>query len=766
LFALANHGRLAGLSILGNRVLRKEDPRFLRGEGRYVENLPLEGALTVTFVRSLLAHARIAGIDATAAEALPNVQVLTAADMDLGPLGPPPFPGLNPAMGRPLLAVDRVRFVGDIIAIVISDDRATGVDAAELVAVDYDPLPAVVNPQAAEQDAVLLFPEAGTNVAARAGSPEHDEHLFDGCDVVVSGTLVSQRMAPCPLEPRSAAAEVGPDGRITAWLSTQTPHQDRTVLALTLGLDPAQVRVIAPDVGGGFGAKMLNAEEVLVVWLARRLGRPVRWTETRSESMVALPHGRAARLEFTIGGTRNGEVLAYRLAGLQDSGAYPVLGAFLPNLTGLMASGVYAIPRIEFESRSVVTNTTPISAFRGAGRPEAAQAIERAIDMFAAELGMDPAEVRRKNFIPKDAFPHTTVTHAAYDSGDYEGALDLVLRSVGYDELRDEQRRRREQAATTQLGIGISCYVEITNGINESEFGEVEITPDGGAIVRTGSFSHGQGHETTFAMIAAERLGLPVEKVSVHKGDTDEIAKGTGTYGSKSTQIGGAAARLAADDVVERAKKLVADYLEANPADIVLDPALGLHVGGDPATAISWADLASRASADGRLAELKAEHEFQAAPTFPFGAHVAVVEVDTETGRVELLRLVAVDDAGTLINPLIAEGQVHGGVATGVAQALYENYVYDDDGNPLTDTFVGYAFPSSADLPSWEAVEMETPTPLNALGAKGIGESGTIGATPAVHNAVVDALAPFGVRNIDLPANGESVWRALQEAKA
>jgi carbon-monoxide dehydrogenase large subunit len=728
--------------------------------------MPLEGALTVTFVRSLLAHAKIDGVDASAAEAVPNVQVITAADLDLGVFGPE-FPDVNASMGRPLLAVDRVRFVGDIIAIVVSDDSATGADAAELVAVEYDPLPAVVSPESAAEDEVLLFPEAGTNVAARAGSPEHDESLFGECEVVVSGTFVSQRMAPCPLEPRSAAATLGTDGRITAWLSTQTPHQDRMSLAETLGLDPAQIRVVGLDVGGGFGAKTLNVEEVLVVWLARRLGRPVRWTETRSESMLALPHGRAARLGYTVGGTRDGKVLAYRLDVLQDCGAYAVVGAVLPGLTGLMASGVYAIPRIEFESRSVVTNTTPVSAFRGAGRPEASQAIERAIDTFAAELEMDPAEVRRRNFITTDAFPHTTASHAVYDSGDYEGALELALMSAGYDALRDEQRQRREQTATTQLGIGISCYVEITNGIAESEFGEVEITPEGGAIVRTGSFSHGQGHETTFAMIAAERLGLPVENVAVHKGDTDEIVRGTGTYGSKSTQIGGVAAGLAADDVLELAKRLVADYLEASPADIVLGSAGRLHVAGDPSTGLSWADLASRASADERLAELKAAHEFQAgAPTFPFGAHVAVVEVDTETGRVELLRLVAVDDAGTLINPLIAQGQVHGGVAAGVAQALYEDFVYDEDGNPLTGTFVGYAFPSSADLPSWDAVEMETPTPLNALGAKGIGESGTVGATPAVHNAVVDALTPFGVRNVDLPANGENVWRALQEAKA
>ena len=755
------------MSILGNRVLRKEDPRFLRGQGLYVENLPLAGAASVTFVRSLLAHAKIGEVDTSAAEELPNVQVLTAADLDLPTFGPPPFPGLNAAMGRPLIAKDVVRFVGDIVAIVISDDRATGADAAELVLIDYDPLPAVVRPADAAKDEVLLFPEAGTNVAAHTGSPDHDEQLFDGCDVVVTGTLDSQRMAPSPLEPRSTAAELGPDGRLTAWLSTQTPHQDRMVLAGNLGLEPEQIRVIAPDVGGGFGAKTINAEELLVVWLARKLGRPVRWTETRSESMIALPHGRAQRLDFTIGGTRDGKVLAYRLESLQDAGAYPALGAFLPNLTALMASGVYDIPRIEFQGRAVATNTTPISAFRGAGRPEATQAIERAIDTFAAELGLDPAEVRRRNFISKDAFPHTTVTHAAYDSGDYEGALELALRSAGYEELRAEQQRRREEGGAKQLGIGLSCYVEITNGVAESEFGEVEITPEGGAIVRTGSFSHGQGHETTFAMIAAERLGLPLDKVVVHKGDTDEIARGTGTYGSKSTQIGGAAARLAADDVVEQAKQLVADYLEASPADIVLDPAVGrLHVAGDPSSGISWADLAARASADERLGELKAEHEFQAAPTFPFGAHVAVVEVDTETAKVELLRLIAVDDAGTLINPLVAEGQVHGGVATGVAQALYEQVLYDEDGNPLTGTFVGYAFPSAADLPSWEAVEMETPTPMNELGAKGIGESGTIGSTPAVQNAVVDALAPFGVRHVDLPANGENVWRALQEAKA
>ena len=740
------------MSVLGNRVLRKEDARFLRGEGTYVENLPQEDALHVTFVRSLLAHARIGGVDTSVAEAAPDVvAVFTAADSDVGIFGPPPYPGLNPEMGRPLIAGDVVRFVGDIVAVVVAKSRAAGADAAELVLVDYDPLPVVAATAEAAKDEVLLFPEAGTNVAARSGSPEHDDALFDGCDVVISGTLVSPRMAPCPLEPRSVVASVDEGGRLTVWTPSQAPHQDLLGIAGTLGLDAADVRVVSPDVGGGFGAKLLGAEEVLLGWVARRLGRPVRWTETRSESMVALHHGRSMHIDFTLGATRDGKALAYRMDILADAGAYPVLGAFLPNLTALMASAVYAIPRIEVEGRSVVTNTTPVTSFRGAGRPEATQTIERAMDLLAAELGEDPVEVRRRNLIPSDSFPYKTASGATYDSGDYERALDLVLDAAGYDELREEQRQRREQGVPLQLGIGVSTYIEISNPVGQTEYGEVEITADGTAIARTGSCVHGQSHETTFAQIVSERLGLPIEKIDVHKGDTDEIAKGTGTYGSKSTQLGGSALRGAADLVVAQAKSLAAEYF--GDADLDLDPA-------------AWAELASRAAAAGRLGELKAVHEFTSPPSFPFGAHLAVVEVDVETGKVDLLRLVAVDDGGTVINPLVVEGQVHGGVATGVAQALYEEFSYDEDGTPLTSTFVGYAFPSAADLPSWEFVEMETPTPNNPLGAKGIGESGTMGATPAVQSAVVDALSPFGVRHVDMPVNGENVWRALQAAQA
>ena len=528
------------------------------------------------------------------------------------------------------------------------------------------------------------------------------------------------------------------------------------------------MRVIAPDVGGGFGAKMLGVEEILVGWLARTTGRPVRWTETRSENMVGMWHGRASHLEFTLGGNRDGKVEAYRLRILQDAGAYPRIGAILPGFTSLMASGVYAIPKIESESTSVVTNTTPIGPFRGAGRPEAAQAIERAMDLFAAELGMDPVEVRRRNLFPADAFPLKTASGAPYDSGAYERALDLALETADYEALREEQRRRRESGDRRALGIGVSIYVEVTNGLTEPELGAVEITPDGGAVVRTGSFSHGQGHETTFAMIVADKLGLPLDAVRVIKGDTDDVSQGVGTYGSKSTQIGGVAAGQAARVVADRGRELAAEQLEARVDDVVLDLAAGaFHVAGSPTPVVTWKDLAGRLEGEGRLDELRAAEVFKAdAPTFPFGAHVAVVEVDTESGEVELRRLVAVDDAGNIVNPVIAEGQVHGGVATGVAQALHEEFVYDEEGNPLTASFLGYAFPSAAELPSWDVVGMETPTPLNELGAKGIGESGTIGATPAVQSAVVDALAPFGVRHVEMPANGERVWRALQQARA
>jgi carbon-monoxide dehydrogenase large subunit len=731
-----------------------------------VDDLALPGALHLTFVRSYMAHAKINGIDTSAAQDA-GAQVFTAADTGGIVNPPPPFIPIDPQMFRPLLCADTARFVGDIIAVVLADSREASVDAAELVDVDYEQLESVTDPEEAVRDEVLVYPGVGTNVCLAMPPQSPDPNLFDASEVVVKGKVISQRLAACPIEPRSSAAQMGEDGRLTLWISSQTPHQDKMVLGLLLGLEPENVRVVAPDVGGGFGAKGIAVEDVLVGWAARATGKPIRWTETRSENMVAMHHGRASHMSFEIGASREGKIDALRLNIVADAGAYPSIGAFLPNLTAMMACGVYQIPKVEIDVKAVATNTTPIGPVRGAGRPEATQMLERAIDLLAGELSLDPAEVRRRNFIPNDAFPYTTPSGANYDIGDYGGALDLALEAADYAGLRREQAGRRENGGTRQLGIGLSAYVEVTNGISESEFGGVSITNTGDAIVRTGSFSQGQGHETTFAQIASDRLGIPIEKITVSKGDTDIVPRGTGTYGSKSTQIGGVAAGQASEEVVEIGKRLAAAELEAAPEDMVLDVDRGsFHVTGAPEPALSWGDLAARLDADDRLGELSAEVDFQASqPTFPFGAHVAVVEVDTETGSVELRRMVAVDDAGRIINPMVAEGQVHGGVVAGIAQALFEELTFDTEGNPQNANLVTYGIPAATELPAIEVVGMETPTPINPLGVKGIGESGTIGATPAVHNAVIDALSPYGVRHIDMPVNGETVWRAIQNAR-
>jgi carbon-monoxide dehydrogenase large subunit len=748
---------------IGQRIRRREDPRFLLGQGRYVDDTPTRNALYVTFVRSYVAHGKIESIDADEARALPGVQVFTAADIGLPPNPPPPMLQVDQSMFRPPIASDTVRFAGEIVAIVLAESAAASADAAEMVIVEYDPLPAVTDIREAVTDAVLLFEPAGSNTCLRIPAQDPDESLFSDCDIVISGSNESPRLLALPIEPRSTVAEFA-DDRLTIHLSTQTPHQDKGDLARALGLEPDQVRVIAPDVGGGFGGKGFDVEDILMGWLARRTGRVVRWTETRSEHMVALHHGRAQWADFELGGTRDGRLRALRVKLLQDAGAYPGIGAFLAVLTHMMSSGVYAIPKIEVDVTAVVSNSTPTGPVRGAGRPEATQMIERAIDTFAAEAGIDPAELRRRNFIANDAFPVQTAAGATYDIGDYGGALDRALEQAGYEELRREQAQRRADGSTALLGIGLSVYVEITNGIGEGEFGAVEVTEDGGAIVRTGSFSHGQGHETTFAQIVSERTGIDLDRIQVLAGDTDRVPRGTGTYGSKSTQIGGAAAGQASELLVDRARRLAADQLEANAEDMVLDLETGtFHVTGSAEPSLAWADLATRLHEDGRLAELSAETDFKPEmPTFPFGAHVAVVEVDTETGSVRLVRMIACDDAGRIINPMIAEGQVHGGLAAGIAQALYEEVRYDSDGNPQHANLVTYCIPSAVELPSFERVVMETPTPVNPLGAKGIGESGTIGATPAVHNAVIDALAPYGVRHLQMPVNGENVWRAIQ----
>jgi aerobic carbon-monoxide dehydrogenase large subunit len=755
------------MSVFGDRVVRVEDPKLLTDGGTYVADLripELDGALHVTYVRSTIAHARLLSIDVDEARGAPGVVgVFTAADLDLDDL-PAGTPMFNAAMTRPLLARDVVRFVGEPLAVILSERPEEGADAADLVWADYDPLPAVVDPVSASTDEVVLHEAAGTNVILDLAFGRSDD-LFDGCEVVVTQDVVNQRLASVPLECRAGAA-AWVDGRLVQWSSTQHAHGVRDALVRAYGLDTAQVRVIAPDVGGGFGAKIgCYPEELLLGWLAQRAGRPVRWAETRSENMVGLGHGRAQQQRLEIGGRRDGTVEAYRLTVLQDGGAYAEMGSILPYLTRVMAQGTYDIPKVEFNSRSVTTNTTPTVAYRGAGRPEATAAIERAMDLFAAEIGMDPAEVRRANLIQADAFPFTGQTGTTYDIGDYERALDLALEQAGYTDLRAEQARRRAAGEVVQLGIGVSLYVEVTAGPTAGkEFAKVEIEADGSATVYTGSSPHGQGHHTAFAMLASDELGIPMAQIKVVHGDTDLVAEGEGTMGSRSLQLGGSAVHQASVGLVEKARQIAADALEANPDDVVLDKATGrFTVAGTPTIGRSWSELATSATASGD--PLQVITDFQASsPTFPFGAHVAVVDVDTEIGKVVLRRFIAVDDAGRILNPLLADGQRHGGIAQGAAQALLEEVRYDEDGNPVTSNLADYSAISATELPSFELVAMETPTSVNPLGAKGIGESGTIGSTPAVQSAVVDALAHLGIRHVDMPASPERVWRAIQAA--
>jgi carbon-monoxide dehydrogenase large subunit len=754
-------------SPLGKPVPRTEDRRLITGQGRYVADLPLEGAAQVVFIGSPIAHARILGIDTTQARNAPGVlAVVTAADLGMEPM-PPAMPMHEQRMVRPWLAGEVVRHVGEPVVAVVAEGQAQAVDATELVEIDYDPLEVVVGARAAARDEVLLFPDVGTNTCMELPSPDSPD-LFDGCEVVAAVSMTHQRMAACPIEPRCAAAAWGGDDRLTLWASTQAPHRLRAQLASALGLEPGRVRVVVGEVGGAFGAKGgLYREEVLVGWLARHLGRPLKWVETRSDSMVGMFHGRGLVQDVELGGRRDGTLLAYRVRVLQDAGAYPQFGGAQVLRAKALATGVYAIGRVECGGRAVLTNTTPIGPVRGAGRPEANIVIERAVDRFAAEIGMDPAEVRRRNLIPAEAFPYTTPTGATYDSGDYHALLDTVLDAGGYAELRAEQERRRAAGDPLLLGVGLGMFVEIADPFGSGEYGAVEITAGGGAVVRTGSSAHGQGHQTTWAQIVTDRLGIPMDRVEVRYGDTDLVPDGIGSFGSRSAQAGGGAVQRTAVQVLEQARRLAADLLEADPADIALDRASGrLHLAGTPERGHTWAELAREAaSRDTALsAEVHPGDRQASPPAWPSGAVLAAVEVDSETGVVALRSLVTCDDAGRLLNPLIVTGQVHGGLAWGVAHALLEEFVYDEDGNPKTANFGDYGVITADALPRFELHEVVSPAPGNQLGVKGVGEAGTVGTPAAILNAVVDALAHLGVRHIDPPATPEKVLRAIMEA--
>ena len=744
-------------SILGTRVKRIEDPKMLTAGGSYINDLRLDGALHVTYVRSTMAHARLRSVDVEGARSVEGVvAVYTFADLDMAP-SPPMMAFMNQAMLRPMLAHDTVRFVGEPIVAILAETREAGADAAEFVSIDYDPLPVIVDPEVALTNELLLFPEVGTNVVCEIPRA-NDDDIFADCEVVVEARIVNHRLAPAPMEPRVAAA-VWDGTRLTQWSAGQGVFGAQGGIARLNGLDISKVRIITPDVGGSFGAKGgTSPEELLVGWLSCKHSRPVRWLETRTENMTAMAQGRAQIQYAKLGGTRDGRLLAYSLKVIQESGGYPSLAALLPTFTKLMASGTYAIPKISAEAVTVLTNTTPVGAYRGAGRPEATAAMERMIDMYASEIGMDPGDLRRRNVIAPSAFPYATQTGASYDSGEYALALDRALDAAGYAALRGEQAQRRRNGDRMLLGIGMASYVEVTNPMGSGEWASIEVKNDGGAIVRSGVSAHGQGLGTAFVMLASERTGIPIEQMEYRQSDTDEIPRGGGTGGSRSLQVGGSAVCGATDLLVEHARQLAADQLEANLDDIVLDLDTGnFHVVGTPAKTIGWGEIA-------RAQDEPLSKEFDFKPegaTFPFGAHVAVVEVDRDTGQVTVQRLVAVDDCGTIVNPLLADGQVHGGLAQGIAQALLEEVRFDDLGNPLTANFADYAIISAAELPSFERHPMQTPTPRNPLGAKGIGESGTIGSTPAVQNAVIDALAHLGTRHLDMPFTAERVWREI-----
>jgi aerobic carbon-monoxide dehydrogenase large subunit len=758
-----------GGSILGASVKRVEDPRFVTGAGSYLGDLHFENELWMAVVRSTIPHGIVASIDTSSAKAMPGVvAVYTAADFE-GVVMPIEFTGHPEVMRRPLISPDRVRFVGDIVAVVVAETAAQAADAAADVWPDYDELPAVVRPQdAARPDSPRLYPDHGSNLAkehrleAATDDPGSDE-------VVITATIRHQRIAAIPLENNSAVSVPRGDGHLDVWVGSQQAHGHRNSFASTLDLDRDLVHVKIPDMGGGFGAKIPTyPEQILTAAIALRLGRPVRWEEARRENLLAMSHGRAQTHDVTLYANSDGRVRRVAFSVIMDAGAYPQFGAEIPLFTKRMAAGPYLIPELEFTSRSFVTNTTPTDAYRGAGRPEATLTLERLMDMLAAELGIDPTEVRRRNFIPEDAFPHITATEERYDSGRYEAALDLALRTVGYDELRAEQARRRESGDRRQMGIGLASYVEVTAPGGRKDWGRIEVHDDGSVTLYSGASSHGHSHETTFTQIASQILMVPMDQIRFVQADTDRITRGGGTMGSRSLQMAGSAIKRASDAIVEKACLIVAHAAEARPEDVVQFDDGRIGVTGVPDTGRTLGEIARIASDPANLpADMTPGLDIddtwvQEHATVPFGTHVSVVEVDTETGDVRLLRHVACDDPGTVFSKMVVDGQVHGGVAQGIGQALYEQVLYDDSGTPLTANLTSYLIPTSVVMPSIEIDRTATPTDQNPLGAKGIGEAGTIGSTPAVANAVIDALAPFGVRHIDMPLTPAKVWQAIQ----
>ncbi|HTW19910.1 MAG TPA: xanthine dehydrogenase family protein molybdopterin-binding subunit [Mycobacteriales bacterium] len=776
---------------VGRRRTRKEDAKLVTGQTTWTDSIALPGLLQFSILRSPMAHAKITRIDVSPALEMPGViAAFSGADLadQLGslPCAWPVTPDMV-APAHPPIAVDEVRYVGDAVAVVVARDRYASADALEAIEVEYEPLPPVLDMEAALADgAPLVHSDKGTNRCFDWPFAGGDyEAAKAAADVVVSRRFIQQRLLPSAMEPRAVVvAPIAAADEYTVYSSTQIPHVLRVMLALTTGTPEHKLRVITPDVGGGFGSKLnVYAEEVIGLVLAKRLGRPVRWTESRSEGYQATIHGRDQIQDIEIAARSDGKVLGLKVRLLADMGAYlqlvtpgvPLLGAF-------MFPAIYKMDAYDFACTGVFTTKTPTDAYRGAGRPEATFAIERIMDELAAELGRDPMDLRRQNWITHEEFPFETIAGLTYDSGNYEAATDEAMRMFDYDGLRREQAARRERNDSVQLGIGISTFTEmcglapsrvlgsLSYGAGGWEAASIRMLPTGKVEVVTGSSPHGQGHVTSWSQIAADALGVPFEDVEVLYGDTEVSPKGMDTYGSRSLVVGGVAIHRAADKVIEKAKRIAAHLLEASESDITFANGT-FSVQGSPDAKmtiqeIALATFAAHNLPDGVEPTLDSDYVFDPENfSFPHGTHLCAMEIDTETGRATMRSYVCVDDVGRVVNPLIVEGQVHGGIAQGVAQALYEEAVYDEDGNLTTGTMADYLVPSAADLPTFQTGRTETPATSNPLGVKGVGEAGTIASTPAVINAIIDALRPYGVNEVPMPATPERVWRALQDAR-
>src|SRR5919198_3410055 len=779
--------------LVGERVKRREDPRLIQGRATYVDDIALVGMQHIAFKRSDVAHARIRSIDTRPAEAMEGVEAVFTGKQIAEFVKPMPIGTPFPSPEHRAVAVDTVRFSGEPVAVVVARDRFVARDAVDAIVVSYDPLPAVVDVELAMTGkptvihpafpnnlAVALVP-SGTGVSAD-GTTVDDTAINDAfakAEVVISQRMVNQRLAPSAMEPRGVVAHYEPGkGTMTIWSSTQNPHILRTFIAAMTGLGENQVRAIAPEVGGGFGAKInIYGEEYVAAAVSKRLGIPVKWTEDRSEAFVATTHGRDIVGYVDLAAKRDGTVVGLKLRLIADIGAYNMLlTAAIPTLTTMMANATYNIPAIRATVTEVFTNKTPTDAYRGAGRPEATYFVERAMDMLARELKMDPAELRRKNFIRPNQFPFATQTGAVYDSGDYEKALDRALKVAQWDRLKAERDKSRAEGRL--VGLGLSMYVEVC-GLGPSaalptggwEHSQVTVERDGRISAFTGSSPHGQGNETTFAQMLADQFGVPIDHVTVLHGDTGVVKQGIGTFGSRSQAVGGTALHMAGAKVKTKMAKFAAALLEAHEDDIVFQNGT-ISVKGSPASGKPFASVAAFAYRPVPLPEglepgLSEEAFFEPSNnTYPFGCHIAMLEIDRKTGEPTLLKLVAVDDAGNLINPLIVEGQIHGGLAQGIGQAMIEEIVYNEDGQLVTGSFMDYAIPRAIDFPRFELDATVTPTPVNQLGAKGVGEAGTLGATPAVVSAAVDALSEFGVKHVDMMLRPEKLWRIIHGGQA